>query len=209
MLDRLASNTRLTTAGLGSLDPASVPSGYALQLALGPLDSLIAAMRLTRSHKYVLMLRMVQRLHQAGQVWPAGESLPARLVWGAHTPTDRTTVLADVVAGYGAGVFSLETAVRMLQEAGYPVEDVAEEVERIQRRSFDQAARLADATGDNAVVREYLGLPKADLGVPPVPLIPGRPTAPATTPAAYLAQPSPLLPHGRSGQVGPTGPGPR
>ncbi|WP_327421173.1 hypothetical protein OG763_09985 [Streptomyces sp. NBC_01230] len=66
MLDRLASNTRLTTAGLGSVDPSSVPSGYVLQLALGPLDSLIAAMRLTRSHKYVLMLRMVQRLHQAG-----------------------------------------------------------------------------------------------------------------------------------------------
>jgi hypothetical protein len=46
-----------------------------------------------------LLLRMVQRLHQAGQVWPAGESLPARLVWGAHTPTDRTTVLADVTSG--------------------------------------------------------------------------------------------------------------
>ncbi|WP_330248581.1 MULTISPECIES: hypothetical protein [unclassified Streptomyces] len=208
MLDRLASNTRLTTAGLGSLDPSSVPSGYALQLALGPLDSLIAAMRLARSHKYVLMLRMVQRLHQAGQVWPAGESLPARLVWGAHTPTDRTTVLADVVAGYGAGVFSLETAVRMLQEAGYPVEDVAEEVARIQRRAFDQAARLADATGDNAAVRKYLGLPEAD-PLPTVPLIPGQVTAPATAPGGYTAQPSALLPHGQSRQVGPTGPGPR
>ncbi|WP_405668954.1 hypothetical protein [Streptomyces sp. NBC_00055] len=98
-----------------------------------------------------------------------------------RTPsTDRTTVLADVVAGYAAGVFSLETAVRMLQGAGYPVEDVAEEVERIQRRSFDQAARLADATGDNAVVREYLGLPEADPGVPPVPLIPANtPPSPA------------------------------
>ncbi|WSA81779.1 hypothetical protein OG930_43620 [Streptomyces sp. NBC_01799] len=143
------------------------------------------------------------------EVWPAGESLPARLVWGAHTPTDRTTVLADVVAGYGAGVCSLETAVRMLQEAGYPVEDVAEEVDRIQRRAFDQAARLADATGDNAAVREYLGLPEADPGVPPVPLIPGQPTAPATAPGGYTAQPSALLPHGQSGQVGPTGPGPR
>lgn len=53
-----------------------------------------------------------------------------------------------------------------------------------------QAARLADATGDNAVVREYLGLPEADPGVPPVPLIHGQPTAPATAPAAYTAQPS-------------------
>jgi Phage portal protein, SPP1 Gp6-like. len=169
LLDRLASNTRLTTAGLGTLDVAKVPSGYALQLALGPLDSLVGGMRLARDHKYQLLLRMVQRLHQAGQVWPAGESLPARLVWGAHTPTDRTTVLNDVTAGYAANVFSLETAVRMLQEAGYPIEDVAEEIERIQKRAFDQAARLADATGDNGVVRKYLGLPAAD-SIPTVPL---------------------------------------
>jgi hypothetical protein len=67
MLDRVAANTRLTRAGLGSLDPASVPSGYALQLALGPLDSLVGSMRLARAHKYQLLLRMVQRLHQAGQ----------------------------------------------------------------------------------------------------------------------------------------------
>jgi hypothetical protein len=170
LLDRLASNTRLTTAGLGTLDVAKVPSGYALQLALGPLDSLVGAMRQARNHKYQLLLRMVQRLHQAGQEWPAGGSLPARLVWGAHTPTDRTTVLNDVTAGYEAGVFSLETAVRMLQEAGYPIEDVAEEIERIQKRAFDQAARLADATGDNTAVRGYLGLPEAD-PAPTVPLV--------------------------------------
>ncbi|WP_127357254.1 hypothetical protein [Actinacidiphila soli] len=208
MLTRLAANTRLTTAGLGSLDPASVPSGYALQLALGPLDSLVGAMRLARAHKYQLLLRMVQRLHQAGQVWPAGESLPARLVWGAHTPTDRTTVLADVVSGYGAGVFSLETAVRMLQEAGYPIDEVAGEVERIQKRAFDQAARLADATGDNAAVRDYLGLPEADL-VPTVPLIPTQPGQPAsdavpTSPAQ--ATPLPPVATGRAGAggVGPS-----
>jgi hypothetical protein len=118
------------------------------------------------------MLRMVQRLHQAGRVWPAGEPLSASLAWGPHTPTDRTAVLTDVVQGYGAGVFSLETAVRMLQDAGYPIEDAGEEIERIQKRAFDQAARLADATGDNAAVRNYLGLPKADSNVPPVPLLP-------------------------------------
>lgn len=180
LLDRLASNTRLTTAGLGTLDVAKVPSGYALQLALGPLDSLVSAMRLARNHKYQLLLRMVQRLHQAGQVWPADESLPARLAWGAHTPTDRTTVLNEVTAGYEAGVFSLETGVRMLQEAGYPIVDVAEEIERIQKRAFDQAARLADATGDNAAVRDYLQLSPADLGVPPVPLIHPTPDAPVS-----------------------------
>jgi hypothetical protein len=115
---------RLTTAGLGTLDPSAVPSGYALQLALGLLDALVPAMHLARDHKYML-LRMVQRLHQAGRVWPAGESLPAKLAWGPHTPTDRAAVLADVTNGYTKGVFSLETSVRMLQDAGYPIEDSA------------------------------------------------------------------------------------
>lgn len=173
LLDRIAGNSRITSAGLGTLDPAAVPSGYALQLALGPLDALVAAMRLARDHKYLLLLRMVQRLHQAGRVWPAGESLPATLAWGPHTPTDRTAVLSDVVQGYNAGVFSLETAVRMLQDAGYPIEDITEEIERIQRRSFDQAARLADATADNGAVRDFLHLTNTAADIPVVPLVPG------------------------------------
>ncbi|WP_153450689.1 phage portal protein [Streptomyces smaragdinus] len=177
LLDRIASNSRLTTAGLGTLDPAAVPSGYALQLALSPLDSLVASMRLARANKYEILLRMVQRLHQAGQVWPAGESLPASLAWGPHTPTDRTAVLADVVSGVANGVMSLETGVRMLQDAGYPIEDIAKEIKRIQQRAFDAAAHLADATGDNMAVREYLGLPKADAGITPVPLFPGDPAS--------------------------------
>ncbi|MBB4927301.1 hypothetical protein [Kitasatospora kifunensis] len=35
----------------------------------------------------------------------------------------------------------------------------------------DQAARLADATGDNRVVRQYLGLPAAGPDIPKVPLV--------------------------------------
>ncbi|MFF0165399.1 hypothetical protein [Streptomyces prasinus] len=67
-------------------------------------------------------------------------------------------MLVDVVSGVTNGVMSLKTGVQMLQDAGYPIEDVTEEIERIQQRTFDQAARLADAIGDNAAVREYLGL---------------------------------------------------
>ncbi|MGW6393351.1 hypothetical protein ACWFR1_23225 [Streptomyces sp. NPDC055103] len=173
LIDRVAANSRLTAAGLGTLDPTALPSGYALQLALGPLDSLIAAMRLARNHKYAVLLRMVQRLHQAGQAegWPAGESLPARLVWGPHTPTDRAAVLDEVVKGVGASVLSLETGVRMLQEAGYPIEDSKQEVGRIQARAFEPAARLADATGDNSAVRAYLGLPDTGAELPAIPLI--------------------------------------
>ncbi|MEU8784770.1 hypothetical protein [Streptomyces sp. NPDC048637] len=113
ILDRIAANSHLTAAGLGTLDPTALPSGYALQLALGPLDS-----------------------------------LPARLAWGPHTPTDRAAVLDEVVKGVQAGVLSIET--------GRP----------------DAYGRWisADATGDNSTVRNFLGLPAADTGMPSVPL---------------------------------------
>ncbi|TWE16996.1 hypothetical protein [Kitasatospora atroaurantiaca] len=170
LMDRIASSSRLTAAGLGTLDPSNVPSGYTLQLALGPLDSLVASMRLAREHKYKLLLRFVQRLFQAGQAegWPGGETAVARIAWGPHTPTDRAAVLDEVVKATEAGVLSLETGVRMLMDAGYPIEDAAEEVPRIQARSFDAAARLADATGDNGAVRRYLGMPDAGTEIPMV-----------------------------------------
>ncbi|MER7718468.1 hypothetical protein ABTX99_16220 [Streptomyces flaveolus] len=156
---RIAANSRITAAALGLLNPTEVPSGYALQLALGPLDSLVSSMRLARADKYGTLLRMVQRLHRVGHMWPAGEILPAALAWGPHTPTDRTVVLSDVVSGVTNGVMSLETGVRMLHDAGYPIEDVSEEIERIQQRAFDQAARLADATGDNRPYGSASGSP--------------------------------------------------
>ncbi|MFH8410577.1 hypothetical protein ACH4FX_38255 [Streptomyces sp. NPDC018019] len=142
--DRAAVNARIPAVSLGTVDPSGVPSGYALQLSLGPLDSLVDAMRLARAHKYALLLKMVQRLHQAGHAdgWPQGECLPARLVFGPHTPTDRTAILDEVVKGVGAGVLSLETGIRMLQDAGYPIEDAREEVERITtRRSTEKVSR--------------------------------------------------------------------
>lgn len=170
LIDRVAANSRLTAAGLGTLDPAALPSGYALQLALGPLDSLVASMRLARNHKYAVLLRMVQRFHQAGHAegWPAGESVPARLMWGPHTPTDRAAVLDEVAKGVGAGVLSVETGVKMLIDAGYPIGNAQDEIARIQSRAFEAAVRLADATGDNAAVRGYLGLPAAGAEIPSI-----------------------------------------
>ncbi|WKV74169.1 hypothetical protein AW27_023285 [Streptomyces sp. PCS3-D2] len=131
--ERAAVNARLPAVSLGTADPSRVPSGYALQLSLGPLDSLVESMRLARAHKYALLLRFVQRLHQAGQAegWPAGPTTPVRLVFGPHTPTDRAAVLEEVVRAVGAGLLSLETGVRMLQEAGYPIDDAHAEIDRI------------------------------------------------------------------------------
>nr|WBO77822.1 hypothetical protein SBE_001373 [Streptomyces sp. SBE_14.2] len=148
LLERIAANSRVTAAGLGTLEATEVPSGYALKLALGPLDALIGMMRLAREHKYRLLFKMVQRLYQAGRAagWTAGETLPARLAWAPHTPTDRGAVLEEVVKAYGAGVLSLETAVAMLLEAGYPIKDASQEVERIRAKAEQEAAvRMAEA----------------------------------------------------------------
>ncbi|RYJ28806.1 hypothetical protein CU044_2567 [Streptomyces sp. L-9-10] len=148
LLERIAANSRVTAAGLGTLDATEVPSGYALKLALGPLDALIGMMRLAREHKYRLLFKMVQRLYQAGRAegWTAGETLPARLSWAPHTPTDRGAVLEEVVKAYGAGVLSLETAIAMLLEAGYPIKDASQEVERIRAKAEQEAAaRMAEA----------------------------------------------------------------
>lgn len=148
LLDRVAANSRITAAGLGTLDATEVPSGYALKLALGPLDALVGVMRLAREHKYRLLFKMVQRLHQAGRAegWTAGESFPARLSWAPHTPTDRAAVLEEVVQAYGAGVLSLETAVAMLMDAGYPIKDASQEVARIRAKAEQEmAARMAEA----------------------------------------------------------------
>ncbi|MDX3224541.1 hypothetical protein [Streptomyces sp. ME19-01-6] len=145
LLDRIASNSRITAAGLGTLDASEVPSGYAFKLALAPLDALVGAMRLAREHKYRLLFKFVQRLHQAGQAkgWTAGESFSARLAWAPHTPTDRAAVLEEVVKAHGAGVLSLETAVQMLLDAGYPIDDASQEVARIRTKAEqDTAVRL-------------------------------------------------------------------
>ncbi|MFF9478101.1 hypothetical protein [Streptomyces sp. NPDC014733] len=171
LLDRIAANSGVTAAGLGTLDASKVPSGYALKLALGPLDALVAMMRLAREHKYRVLLKMVQRLYQAGQGegWAAGESFPARLSWAPHTPTDRAAVLEEVVTGFGAGVLSLETAVAMLTEAGYPIKDAAQEVDRI-RAAAEQSAlegmqpEEAGAGGEAGVEQEEPGAPGAGEG---------------------------------------------
>jgi hypothetical protein len=157
LLDRIAANSRITAAGLGTLDASEVPSGYAFQLALAPLDALVGSMRLAREHKYRLLLKFVQRLYQAGRAegWTAGESFPARLAWAPHTPTDRAAVLDEVVTAYGASVLSLETAVQMLLDAGYPIDDASQEVARIRAKAEEEAAsRVAEAAAGRARLDE-------------------------------------------------------
>ncbi len=156
--DRAANNARLPAVALGTTDPSKAPSGYALQLSLGPLDSLIASMRLARDHKYQLLLKFVQRLHLAGQHpdWQGVQVQPAKLAFGPYTPTDKQAVLEQVTIGVEKRVLSQETAITMLMEAGFPIDDAAEELKRIDSRSFEAARALADALGNPKEVARFL-----------------------------------------------------
>lgn len=183
LLSRLSANARLPEAVLGRVSPADVPSGFAVALTFGPLQAMVRSARLSRGEKYPLLLKMVARLSVLGGAF-TGELLPAELTFGSYLPSDVDGVIDRVrkLLTPPAAV-SLETAVAMLQEAGVPIEDVSEEVQRIERRAFEAANQLADATGDQDAVREFLGL--EGTGPAPVPAPPALPI-PATPPAGAL-----------------------
>ncbi|MFE6474620.1 hypothetical protein [Streptomyces rochei] len=182
--DRAATIARLPAVALGTIDPSKAPSGYALDISLGPLDSLIGSMRLARDHKYALLLKFVQRLHLAGQHpdWAGITVQPAKLVFGPYKPTDRAGILEQVTVGVDKGVISKETAIRMLMEAGFPIEDVEEELERIDARSFAAARDLADALGNPDEVAAFLGRQAPDAPEPPTVVLPPATVDPTALP---------------------------
>lgn len=157
--DQAAAAARIPAVALGMGDPAQFDSGYQLELALGPLDSLISAMRLARDHADRLLPKFVQRLFQAGQHpdWIGLPVLPAKLTRGAYTPTDKAAVLEEITKARGAGLISLETAIRRLQEIGWPVDDIEQEIKQIDARAFEEARMLADALGNPEEVAAFLG----------------------------------------------------
>jgi len=157
LLQRLSVNISIPGEVLGRVDDTGPESGFARLLKLGPFSSLIGVLRLVRVHKYALLLKMVQRLYQAGGEWEPGPSVDARLVFGSFLPTDTRQVIEDVVALLGARAITVETALRMLVEAGVRIDDITEEVERLQARDFAGATALLDALGDEQLVYEYLG----------------------------------------------------
>ncbi|KFG02585.1 hypothetical protein IQ62_01085, partial [Streptomyces scabiei] len=172
--DRAASTARIPAVALGTADAAEFDSGYQLQLALGPLDSLISAMRLARDHADRLIPKFVQRLNMAGQHpdWMGLPVLPAKLMRGAYTPTDKAAVLEEVATARKAGLISLETAIRRLQDIGWPIEDAEDEIKRIDARSFTEARDLADALGNPEEVAAFLGRQAPDEPETPTVILP-------------------------------------
>lgn len=158
LLKRISVNVRLPEAVLGRIVPSEVPSGFAMTLGFGPLKTMVGEMRLTREEKYPLLFKFNWRMAvAAGQKGVPPEYVPTALEFGPFLPQDLDAVITRVVNLLDAKAISLETAVRMLQDAGLPIEDAADEVQRIREMDFEAAAALLDALGDEALVYEFLG----------------------------------------------------
>ena len=187
--ERASETSRLPSAVLGRVKPNEVPSGLALLIGFAPYRSLIEFMRLMRKEKHPLILKFAQRLAIAGGELEAGKEMPAEIMLGPYLPNDLDAVIERASKMLTGGIASLETVVAMLVDAGVPIEDVQEEVLKIERRAFDLALKLADATGDNAAVREFLHM-KEQAPVPPLPP-PPLPGAPVVPPPPVPPEPQP------------------
>ena len=176
--DRASSIARLPAVALGAMDASQFKSGYHVELALGPLDSLMSAMRLARDHGDRLLPKFVQRLNLAGQHpnWTGLPVLPAKLTRGSYTPTDKAAALKEIIDARDAKLISLETAVRRLQDIGWPIEDAEEEIKRIDARSFDDARDLTDALNNPAETAKFLGREAPDIPEAPAVVLPDDPT---------------------------------
>lgn len=178
LLERLSVNARIPESMLGRIKPNEVPSGIALWLSFAPHSSMIHEMRLVRSEKYGLMLKFVSRFYMKND--ELAEIHQPYVKFGSYLPADKKEVMDLVVSALNSSTpaISLATALKMLQDAGIPIEDVQEELLRIQENDFGGASELVGATGDPNDARAYLGLgpstmdqigftPGVDLGTGP------------------------------------------
>lgn len=157
--DRLSTNARLSAEVLGKVRASEVPSGFAFALAFGPTRALIEEMRLVRDEKYRLLLKFVQRLAIIGRAID-GPVYDAYVGFGQYLPSDESQAIeaATRLVGEGRAAASRQTAVQLLVNAGLPIDDVGEELERIEQEDFTGATQLLDATGNEQAVSEYLGV---------------------------------------------------
>ncbi|WP_256789829.1 hypothetical protein [Frankia sp. AvcI1] len=160
-LSRRASvNGRVPDALLGRVSPAEVPSGLALALGFGPLISMIKEMRLARAEKYRLLLEFSRRLALAGGAPDVPDDAPAELTFGAYLPQDKAAAVELVRSLIGAGgetpVIPVETAIGMLVDAGFAIDDAEATMALLRRQDYAAATRLLDATADKDAVRELL-----------------------------------------------------
>lgn len=177
LLQRLSVNVRVPESVLGRIKIDGQLAGITLALSFGPLGSMVKEMRLVREEKYPLLLKFNWRMaRSAGWEGVPERWFPARVEFGTYLPQDMSAAV-EIVAKLlqsDPPAISIETAVRILINAGLPIDDAIEEVQRITGRDFKGAQELLDATGDEDAVFEYLQRKK--------PAEPTRPEVPVVEP---------------------------
>ena len=160
LLQRMSVNARVPESVLGRVKIDGQLAGVTLALSFGPLGSMIKEMRLVREEKYPLLLKFVWRMAlSAGWEGVPEEWFPTQVEFGAYLPQDQNAavdIVSKLLATDPPGI-SIETSVRILVNAGLPIDNALEEVSRITGRDFKGAQELLDATGDEDAVFEYLG----------------------------------------------------
>lgn len=159
LIKRLSINIRLPESLMGRIKPSEVPSGITLALSFTPHASDIREKRLVRRDKYGLLYKFISRSYmKRGEL---DDIFPVELQFGSFLPSHKKEIVDLIVQCRSAKppVISLETAVRMLVEAGFPIEDAVEEVRRIEQNDFEGANELLNAVGEPNPSRARLGLP--------------------------------------------------
>lgn len=155
--DRMSVNGRIPNTLIGRVDPEKVPSGIVLTLSFQPHSNMIRHMRLVREEKYNLLFKFIVRFFMLdGQIQTFFQP---RIKFGSYLPADKQEVAMMVQQLLSTHGISLETASTMMLQAGFPIDDVAAEVARIQAQNFEGAQALAEASGDINAARAVLGLP--------------------------------------------------
>ena len=154
LLERLSTNSRVPQSVLGRVRPSEVPSGIALALSFGPLESMVRKMRQSREEKYPLLLTFVMRLAQLGGLITDGEILPARVEFGSYLPSDKQTTVQNVTLLLQNKAISLQTAIQMLIEAGFPIDDAGAELERIREEAEEAMQRQIEAAEATAKIEQ-------------------------------------------------------
>ncbi len=151
---RLAQNSRLGEVLMGRVAPNEVPSGVALELGFHQARQLMRDARTVRDQKFPLLLKFALRLAQAwGQGPGDGETPEFSVALGSSLPSDRSVAVDTVTKLLDAHAISTATAVNILVEAGFPIDDALDEATRIRAERTEDMVRVVDA----------LGIPGADL----------------------------------------------
>ena len=167
LLKRQSTNIEVPEGLIGRLDASEVPSGLALTLSFTSFDQSTQAARLARDGKNELIVKMAQRIqihhtggfpNEQGVIEPDIEVYDGRVQFGTFMPQDLAGTVQVITRALEAFAMSQETAIRMLQAEGVPVDDIANELTAIRARMTEQAKQIREALGDRQVVADFLGI---------------------------------------------------